>query len=305
MRAIEKAKEAGERDEDFRRSIRKIVEQYLPLRTVEDMRKDNVSHFVLRLAFCRKQEDRNWLCQQETDLFKYRFENETMKEVDAFMRLHHLHFEQVSGEERREFASELKEVYRANRRDNMTEDRHYFKVPFEQAIGLMQRRQIFLNQGYAYVPRKNLIELLRLQFRENLSRSLSVAFKSFPKIANDTRLAPLVKNLSRQYMGRDFGSSNDGAMLSNLKAEQIGTFDIRTLSYFFIVNIFPSLRYSCQTFVSSLYVKSSSSTRSTTSSQAFRKNAIRFVSQGYRTQFGRSHAFLEERVHEEDDSRRF
>ena len=228
-----------------------------------------------------------------------------MKEVDAFMRLHHLHFEQVSGEERREFASELKEVYRANRRDNMTEDRHYFKVPFEQAIGLMQRRQIFLNQGYAYVPRKNLIELLRLQFRENLSRSLSVAFKSFPKIANDTRLAPLVKNLSRQYMGRDFGSSNDGAMLSNLKAEQIGTFDIRTLFNFFIVNIFPSLRYSCQTFVSSLYVKSSSSTRSTTSSQAFRKNAIRFVSQGYRTQFGRSHAFLEERVHEEDDSRRF
>ena len=41
LRAIEKAKEAGERDEDFRRSIRKIVEQYLPLRTVEDMRKDN------------------------------------------------------------------------------------------------------------------------------------------------------------------------------------------------------------------------------------------------------------------------
>ena len=30
LRAIEKAKEAGERDEDFRRSIRKIVEQYLP-----------------------------------------------------------------------------------------------------------------------------------------------------------------------------------------------------------------------------------------------------------------------------------
>lgn len=232
LRAIEKAREAGERDEEFRRSIRKIVEQYLPLRTGEDMRKDNVSHFVLRLAFCRKQEDRNWLCQQETELFKYRFENETMKEVDAFMRLNQLHFEQVSGEERREFASELKEVFRANRRDTMSEDRHYFKVPFEQAIGLMQRRQIFLNQGYAYVPRKNLIELLRLQFRENLSRSLSVAFKSFPKIAKDTRLAPLVKNLSRQYMGRDFGNSSDGAMLSNLKAEQIGTVSpsLRTLT---------------------------------------------------------------------------
>ena len=231
MRAIEKASEAGDRDEDLRRSIRKTVEQYLPLRTVDDMRKDNISHFVLRLAFCRKQEDRNWLCQQETALFKYRFENETMKEVDAFMRLHQLHFEQVSGEERREFASELKEVYRANRRDNMAEDRHYFKVPFEQAIGLMQRRQVFLNQGYAYVPRKHLIELLRLRFRENLSRSLSVAFKSFPKIAKDDRLAPLVKNLSRQYMGRDFGNNKEGAMLSNLKAEQIGTYYV-SLSLF-------------------------------------------------------------------------
>lgn len=203
--------------------MRKVLEQHLPLRNEEDRRKDNISHFVLRLAFCRKQDDRNWLCQQETALFKYRFEGENAKEVDHFMRENNLKFEQISPEERKEFSGQLQQVWRANKYGSQDSkfDLNYFKVPFEQAIGMMQRRQVFLRQGHAYVPREHLIELLRLRFRESLSRSLVVAFKSFPHVVKDGRLAPLVKNLSRQYMGKDYTHGSNVSNIVNLKAEQI------------------------------------------------------------------------------------
>lgn len=221
LRTIHRATEAGQRGEELRGTIRKALEQHLPLRTKEDQRKDIISHYVLRLAFCRKQDDRNWLCQQETALFKYRFEGETANEVDRFMKRNNLFYQQISMEERAQYLTQLQQVFRANKYASQDSkfELTYFKVPFEEAVSLMQRRQVFLRDGYAYVPRDSLIELLRLRFRESLSRSLVKAFKSFPIVVRDGRIAPLVKNLSRQYMGRDYSAVSTS--VENLTAEQI------------------------------------------------------------------------------------
>lgn len=42
-----------------------------PQELYDERRKDHISHFVLRLAFCRSEDQRRWLLQQETELFRY------------------------------------------------------------------------------------------------------------------------------------------------------------------------------------------------------------------------------------------
>ena len=72
--------------------------------------------------------------------------------------------------------------------------------------------------GFAYVPRDSLITLLQGRFRASLSKELMNAFQALPQIHSDTRIAPLLRNISKLYVGKDY---NSNSAKGEIKAESI------------------------------------------------------------------------------------
>lgn len=72
----------------------------------------------------------------------------------------------------------------------------YVKVPFKDAISLVGRRAVFLYQGFAYVPIRELQQIASAHFRARLSAELNKAFKYLPQILKDERLSQMLINLS-------------------------------------------------------------------------------------------------------------
>ena len=81
--------------EEFNNRIGQVVAKYLPLRegNEADVRKDVISHFLLRLAYCRTNEDRKWFIGQEKNLLKFRLESEP---IASFIAANDLHYASVS-----------------------------------------------------------------------------------------------------------------------------------------------------------------------------------------------------------------
>jgi len=90
-----------------------------------------------------------------------------------------------------------------------------FKVPFTQALELVSSRRAVIAGGFAYVPRERLTHIIVGRFRSRLSLGLVHAAKALPGVLRDERLGPVLGNMSKAYLGPQYGAAPGAAAASD------------------------------------------------------------------------------------------
>lgn len=220
LRGIESLKTRGIEGVDYKNKLKALEEKYMPLTTknpdqnidilLSNQRKDQISHFILRLAYCRSDELRRWFLTHECHLLKFRLEDLSEVHRAEFMSSNGMDFEVVDHELKLRLQDQL--IGLAGVEDKSTfNSTPFYKVPFGLALSLVGSRSVYISSGSAYIPLSKLLSIIVNKFRMFLSKGLAEAIQTFQIAAADPRIGSLVKNMSKQYVGSDFNSDTKNA----------------------------------------------------------------------------------------------
>ncbi|KAK7501096.1 hypothetical protein BaRGS_00007581 [Batillaria attramentaria] len=166
--------------------------------------KDHVSHFILRLAYCRSEELRSWFIKQEVDLFRFRFQKEHAESRSEFLAVNNLHYSPIDDDEIDRHLGDLEAA--ENKSAIVIKTIQHYKVHFTEALDLVRGRRVLVRRGFAYVPQDDLISILLTVYRMQLSHGLAVTARALPHLEEDGRLLPMLCGLSRRYVGQDYSN---------------------------------------------------------------------------------------------------
>ncbi|KAM3863061.1 DNA primase large subunit [Diretmus argenteus] len=190
----------------------------------EKRRKDHISHFILRLAYCQTEDLRRWFIQQEVDLFRYRFNGLHPKYKLEFLHQNHLQYDTITVEEKKALSDKL--VNSSYAVSGITvEDQDFYKVPFQDALDLVRTRKVYLKAGYVYIPHQDIITIVLNDFRTRLSKALALTARSLPAVHSDERLQPLLNHLSHAYVGQDYSIQKS---VGKISLEQIDSLSAKS-----------------------------------------------------------------------------
>uniref|UniRef100_A0A8C0Z1T8 DNA primase large subunit n=2 Tax=Canis lupus familiaris TaxID=9615 RepID=A0A8C0Z1T8_CANLF len=147
----------------------------------EPRRKDHISHFILRLAYCQSEDLRRWFIQQEMDLLRFRFSILPKDKIRNFLKDSHLQFEAISDDEKSLREQEILASSPSLCGSKLDLDSEsVYKIPFADALDLFRGRKVYLEGGFAYVPLRDIVAIVLNEFRAKLSKALALSTKSFP-----------------------------------------------------------------------------------------------------------------------------
>ncbi|XP_031272815.1 probable DNA primase large subunit [Pistacia vera] len=191
----------------------------------EVVNKDIISHFVLRLVYCRTEDLRKWFLSMETALFRHRFGRERSDAQRALMAEFDLPCKPVSSAEFENLKEKLSQVARSIiGQQTPTADSIYYKVPFEEVPELVAGRRVFIHKGYAYVAMNQVVSLVVTQFRSNLSKALILTNRKWTSTIREQekdRLTPIVEALCTSYLGPDYSRPKEFGEISINDLDQL------------------------------------------------------------------------------------
>ncbi|CAO1638125.1 unnamed protein product [Parajaminaea phylloscopi] len=202
---------------ELKEAVLKKMDQHLPLSATTAARsgagidvdmermKDHISHFVLRLAFCRSEDLQRRFVRTETVLFRLRFESDDTSERDHFLRTLDLDWQMVTKEEKAQHKEELLAAT-PSLSAHKWDAENFFKVPWTKVPDLVEKRRVFLRGGTAWVPMSEQASLVLAEFSNRLLKELEFTARSLPRLDEDDRLLPLLNHLSLGFLA---GLSSD------------------------------------------------------------------------------------------------
>ncbi|CAH9085949.1 unnamed protein product [Cuscuta epithymum] len=183
----------------------------------EDIEKDIISHFVLRLVYCRTEELRRWFLSAETTLFRYRYQNETTAVQRTIAADLDLSYKALSNAEFEGIQDKLSQVARSIGQPFSKAEAIFYKVPFEEVPELVAGRRVYIHKGNAYIAAHQLVSFVINQFRSNLSKALALTNRKWTSMIREQekdRLTPIVEALSTSYLGPDYNQPQENTEIS-------------------------------------------------------------------------------------------
>ncbi|GFR49921.1 hypothetical protein Agub_g11940, partial [Astrephomene gubernaculifera] len=178
----------------------------------EDVRTDLISHYVLRLAYCRTADLRKWFLAQECEMFRLKFGTYNAAEHEAFLAAHAPQYRPVPPAELEEVMDDILRVMRSGLEtkealQRAQNDRRFYKVSWTRVPELVAQRRVLLRGGWAYVSRDALAPLVVAEFRAGVSKGLSDMARRWRQMfppEEEQRLQPLVASLANRSLVADY-----------------------------------------------------------------------------------------------------
>ncbi|CAE7215898.1 Prim2, partial [Symbiodinium natans] len=166
--------------------------------------RDSISHFALRLAFCKANEAREWLLKQEQRLFVLRFEGSNLgASWQAFVEsvgIRAQRFEERSDGPSLQMLQKCTAGAKTWRDGRPEFEQTFYEMPFtEVPPAFIAGRRVVLKKGKAFVPATSLKLIVAKKFKDLLSLSLDVAFQGLHLALADPRVGLFLRQL--QEMG--------------------------------------------------------------------------------------------------------
>ncbi|KAF8048562.1 hypothetical protein N665_2476s0003 [Sinapis alba] len=194
------------------------------MRHSEMFNKDIISHFVLRLVYCRSDELKKWFLSMETALFRHRFRLQNFDAQRGIVGEFGLPYKAVLGAELESLKEKLGQVVRSLGQISPSVEAVYYKVPFEEVPDLVAGRRVLIHKGYAFVAGSQLVSLVVTQFRSHISKALILTNRKWTTTIREKekdRLTPIVEALSTTYLGPDYSQSSEYADMSLKDIDQV------------------------------------------------------------------------------------
>lgn len=164
---------------------------------------DYISHFILRLVYCRSEELKNWFILREIELFKLKFSTLSEHEIKRFFEINQLNCQPIKNEEINDIKEDLRNQSNYYE-DAINNNIEFYRVHFTHIPELISKRKCFLKKGFAYITIKDFESIVSNMHKEIITRGL-IATESILYITNnDERISDFLESLATSYIWRDY-----------------------------------------------------------------------------------------------------